>query len=83
MNLSRVDIKQNHIIFLLIFVIWLLAFNNSILAITEEWSEAGAYSHGYLVFLLTAYIFWQRKDRYSAVLQTPNWLGVLDALGLG
>ncbi len=83
MILSRVDIKQNHILFLLIFVIWLLAFNNSILAITEEWSEAGAYSHGYLVFLLTAYIFWQRKDRFSSVLQTPNWLGVLAALGFG
>lgn len=72
------------------FALWLVALSGalawvfwpSFVTMHESWATDSRYSHGYLVPLFSAYLFWSRRDSAAAALR-PSWWGMpVLALGL-
>ena len=42
-----------------------------------RWGAQEEYSHGYLIPLVTLYIFWEKKDLIRSAVTEPLWLGVV------
>ncbi|MEQ1661833.1 MAG: exosortase A [Thiobacillus sp.] len=50
----------------------------------EIWERSETFTHGYVIFPISAWLIWQRRDTLSAISPVPDWrgLGVLVIAGL-
>jgi EpsI family protein len=61
----------------LLCVLLVLMVNSSItLSISEEWNSNGAYSHGYLGFIVVLYSFWLKRRVFFELELTPSLVGM-------
>lgn len=59
--------------FALLCIISMLLINYEVLlTITEEWGSSGAYSHGYLGFILVCYALWLKRTALSRLVFNPS-----------
>jgi exosortase A len=59
-----------------------IAFHQTLLAMMTTWYTSRTFSHGFLVFPLSAYLVWRRRRQLADLQPTPNLRGLLPLGGL-
>jgi exosortase D (VPLPA-CTERM-specific) len=54
-----------------------VAFRGALIELVSRWTTQDEYSHGFLVPLVTAWLFWIRRDALLASVDRPAWTGTL------
>ena len=56
-------------------------YKDIFVALVRQWWVDPNFSHGFFVPLLSAYLFWQKKDAVAALPLKPSWWGLVPMLG--
>ncbi|MDQ3260371.1 MAG: exosortase A [Pseudomonadota bacterium] len=71
---------------LLIFasLIWLFTwYGETTLSTLAIWQRSDTYAHGFLIFPISAYLIWTRRQELLMLLPRPSTLGLVALMGLG
>lgn len=63
------------IVFGVLVVLLVLGYGNMLLYTAHHWSD-GLYSHGYIIPLFAAGLFWMRREKLTYVPPLERWIGV-------
>jgi len=69
--------KKALISFILVLTTITAVFHQTIWSMIEIWWNYGTYTHGFVIFPITVYLLWQRKDHLSQIIPTFSWLGLV------
>src|SRR5664279_3393406 len=53
----------------------LVAFSGPLLELVNRWIKQEEYSHGFLIPIIVAWLFWTRRDALFASIGRPSWIG--------
>jgi exosortase D (VPLPA-CTERM-specific) len=53
----------------------LVGFSESLLELVRRWTVQEEYSHGFLIPIIVAWLFWTRRDALFASIGRPSWTG--------
>ena len=65
-------------------VIWLFTwYGETTLSTIAIWQRSDTYAHGFLIFPISAYLIWTRRNELLALPPQPSVLGLVALIGLG
>jgi len=65
------------LLFAIVLIIVFTTYFDSFRSIVSKWSNDAAYSHGFLILPISAWLVWRKRAELSAVAITPSAWGVL------
>lgn len=79
---TSVSWRSVTILLLVVWVIMLLVFRETAMAMVQVWLHSQSYNHGVLILPLSLYVIWHRRHRVIALSPTPHYWGLLLVTGL-
>jgi len=52
-------------------------FYQTLWSMIDTWWHYGTYTHGFVIFPITIYLLWQRKNQLSRIIPIFSWLGIV------
>ncbi|MDX1677985.1 exosortase A [Arsukibacterium sp.] len=57
-------------------VTWLLCFGNTLWSMLEIWLRSDTYAHGILIFPISIYLIWRKRDQIAATPLQPSFIAL-------
>ena len=80
-SFHRKEWRDAVLLLIIAFIALAVLFRQTFAGMISLW-QYGAYSHGYLIFPISAFLIWRRRDVLSCVQPSASFLAVLAAAGL-
>ena len=79
-EVSKTRFAQPNAIYVILLVlvsvfVAFVAFSESIFELVRRWTVQEEYSHGFLIPVIVAWLFWSRRDALVASIGRPSWTG--------
>src|SRR5688572_20553589 len=65
----------------LLGIAFLAMYHNVLEKLVFDWSTNDDYSHGFLIVPISAYLAWERRQRFLAAAQQPSASGLIVVIG--